>query len=307
MLFRSERGYEDGFSAAINSSSAIIGPIFPPSIPMIFISVISGISLGRLFLGGIVPGILVAIFLAVAVTWHCRKKDYRTVKSEMRISRLASLLKDSILALIGPLIILFGIVSGTITLVEVAILAVFYFILISMFAYRSIKVRELFTVFKEAAVFSSSIMIIFAAVGVFQYIVATAQLGDRLMQLIIELQLGRGSFLFFSMVFFLLMGCIMDAVPVMLIFFPVLLPIATNLGVDPTHYGVIVVFNLMIGLLTPPIGGLLFIQTKISGLPFKDLVKAVWPHTVVLLILLAIITYTPALVTFVPDLLLGGS
>ena len=302
-----ERGYEDGFSAAINSSSAIIGPIFPPSIPMIFISVISGISLGRLFLGGIVPGILVAIFLTIAVTWHCRKRNYRTVKSEMSLKRLAALLKDSILALIGPLIILAGIVSGTITLVEVAILAVFYFILISLFAYRSIRVSELFEVFKEAAVFSSSIMIIFAAVGIFQYIVATAQLAELLMQLILDLQLGKGSFLFFSMLFFLLMGCIMDAVPVMLIFFPVLLPIATNLGIDPTHYGVIVVFNLMIGLLTPPIGGLLFIQTKISGLPFKDLVRAVWPHTMVLLILLAILTYIPVLVTFVPDLILGGS
>lgn len=300
-----QRGYDDEFAAAINSSSAVIGPIFPPSIPMIFISVISGLSLGRLFLGGVVPGIMMAVFLTVLVAVTCRKKNYRVLRTRMSLRRLLRLLGDSVFALVGPLVIIAGIVFGLITLVEVAALAVFYFILVSVFVYRSVRLRELFSIFRETAVFSASIMIIFAVVGLYQYIVATVQLGDQLLGVIQGMRMSRGVFLLFSTVFFLLMGCILDAVPVMLIFFPVLLPIAVSLGVDPTHYGVIVVLNLMIGLLTPPIGGILFIQSKIAGLPFNTLVRAIWPHTLTLIAVLLIITYVPDLVMFVPNLVFG--
>lgn len=301
-----ERGYDDEFAAAINSSSAVIGPIFPPSIPMIFISVISGLSLGRLFLGGVIPGIMMAIFLTVMVAIVSRKKNYRTVKTRMSLRRLLSLLGDSIFALIGPLIVIGGIIFGVVTLVEVAALAIFYFIVVSLFIYRSIKLRDLFPLFKETAVFSASIMIIFAVVGLYQYIVATEQLADQLLRAILKLNMSRNLFLLFSTVFFLLMGCILDAVPVMLIFFPVLLPIAVSLGVDPIHYGVIVVLNLMIGLLTPPIGGILFIQSKIAGLDFNSLVRAIWPYTLTLIAVLLLITYVPSLVMIVPNLVFGG-
>jgi tripartite ATP-independent transporter DctM subunit len=274
---------------------------------MIFISVISGLSLGKLFLGGVIPGIMMAIFLTVMVAVISRKKNYRTVKTRMSLRRLLSLLGESIFALIGPLIVIGGIVFGVVTLVEVAALAVFYFIAVSVFIYRSIKLRDLFSIFKETAVFSASIMIIFAVVGLYQYIVATEQLGDQLLRAIVKLNMNRNLFLLFSTVFFLLMGCILDAVPVMLIFFPVLLPVAVSLGVDPTHYGVIVVLNLMIGLLTPPIGGILFIQAKIAGLDFNSMVRAVWPYTLTLIAVLLLITYVPNLVMIVPNLVFGAN
>ncbi|MEE9306928.1 MAG: TRAP transporter large permease [Spirochaetia bacterium] len=301
-----ERDYDDEFAAAINSSSAVIGPIFPPSIPMMFISVISGLSLGRLFLGGVVPGIMMAIFLTGMVAFVSRKKNYRTVKTKMSLRRLLFLLKDSIFAIIGPLIIIGGIVFGVVTLVEVAVLAIFYFIVVSLFVYRSIKLKDLFPIFKETAVFSASIMIIFAVVGLYQYIVATEQLGDQLLRVIQSASMSKHLFLLFSTIFFLLMGCVLDAVPVMLIFFPVLLPIAVGLGIDPTHYGVIVVLNLMIGLLTPPIGGILFIQSKIAGLDFNIMVRAILPYTLTLIAVLLLITYVPSLVMIVPNLVFGG-
>ncbi len=301
-----ERDYDDEFAAAINSSSAVIGPIFPPSIPMMFISVISGLSLGRLFLGGVVPGIMMAIFLTGMVAFVSRKKNYRTVKTKMSLRRLLFLLKDSIFAIIGPLIIIGGIVFGVVTLVEVAVLAIFYFIVVSLFVYRSIKLKDLFPIFKETAVFSASIMIIFAVVGLYQYIVATEQLGDQLLRVIQSANMSKHLFLLFSTIFFLLMGCVLDAVPVMLIFFPVLLPIAVGLGIDPTHYGVIVVLNLMIGLLTPPIGGILFIQSKIAGLDFNIMVRAILPYTLTLIAVLLLITYVPSLVMIVPNLVFGG-
>jgi TRAP-type C4-dicarboxylate transport system permease large subunit len=145
-------------------------------------------------------------------------------------------------------------------------------------------------------------MAIFAAVGLYQYIVALEQVGDQVFNLVQQLNLGRNGFLMITTIFFLLMGCILDAIPVMLIFFPVLLPIALSLGIDPTHFGVVTVLNLMIGLLTPPIGALLFVQTKISGLSFGALVKALWPYTAALLGVLILITWVPQLVLWIPNM-----
>lgn len=297
-----KRGYDDTFSAAINASSAVIGPIIPPSIPMIFIGVISGISIGRLFLGGIIPGLLMAGFLWVVATVESKRRNYPLLERKRSVGEFVRLLRDTLPAVIAPLFVISGVVFGFVTLVEVAALAILYILVLSFFVYRSMSLKLMFEVFRDTAVFSAAIMAIFAVVGLYQYIVASEQLGDQLFALVNSLNLGRGSFLAFTTIFFLLMGCVLDAVPVMLIFFPVLLPIAVNLGIDPTHFGVVTVLNLMIGLLTPPIGALLFIQTKIADLPFKVLVRAIWPYTGALLLVLLLITYVPQLVLWIPNL-----
>jgi tripartite ATP-independent transporter DctM subunit len=297
-----KRGYDDTFSASINASSAVIGPIFPPSIPMIFIGVISGISIGRLFLGGMIPGLMMAVFLWVVAAIESGRKKYRRSLERISLGRFLNVLKDTFLAVLAPVFVIAGVVFGFVTLVEIAALAILYILFLSMVVYRSITWRDLFGVFVETAVFSSSIMIIFAVVGLYQYIVASEQLGDQLLRVVESLNMSKNVFLLFTTIFFLLMGCVLDAVPVMLIFFPVLLPLATRLGIDPTHFGVIVVLNLMIGLLTPPIGALLFIQTKIADLPFNTLVAAVWPFTLALIAVLILITYIPSLVLWIPNL-----
>jgi tripartite ATP-independent transporter DctM subunit len=300
-----QRGYDDTFSASINASSAVIGPIFPPSIPMIFIGVITGLSIGRLFLGGVVPGLLMAAFLWVVSAVESGRRKYRRVQMEFNLKRFFSVLKDTALAILAPAFVISGVVFGFVTLVEVAALAVLYVLFLSLLVYRTISLKKLFFVFVETAVFSSSIMIIFAVVGLYQYIVASEQLGQQLLRLVESLNMGKNLFLLFSTIFFLLMGCLLDAVPVMLIFFPVLLPIALGLGIDPTHFGVIVVLNLMIGLLTPPIGALLFIQTKIANLPFNTLVRAIWPYTLALISVLILVTYAPGLILWIPNLVFG--
>ena len=297
-----KRGYDDTFSASINASSAVIGPIFPPSIPMIFIGVISGISIGRLFLGGMVPGMMMAVFLWVVAAVESGRKKYARSQERISLARFFTVFKDTFLAVLAPVFVIAGVVFGFVTLVEIAALAILYILFLSIVVYRSITWRDLFGVFVETAVFSSSIMIIFAAVGLYQYIVASEQLGDQLLRVVESLNMSKNVFLMFTTIFFLLMGCVLDAVPVMLIFFPVLLPLATRLGIDPTHFGVIVVLNLMIGLLTPPIGALLFIQTKIANLPFNTLVTAIWPYTLALIAVLILITYIPALVLWIPNL-----
>ncbi len=301
-----KQGYPKPFAASINAAAAVIGPIIPPSIPMIFIGVISGLSIGKLFLAGIVPGLLVALALAVSVFVVSRRHNFPVIKIERSMREFGLLLKDTLFALMTPVIIVLGVVLGVVTLVEVATLAIFYILIVSLFVYRSINLREVFAVARSAAVFSTAIMIIFAVVGVFQYIVVQEQFGDKLHALVVSLDLSPIAFLIAVNIFYILMGCIIDAIPVMLIFFPVLLPIATGLGIDPTHFGFITVFNLMIGLLTPPVGALLFIETKIAKIPFTTLVTATLPYTLVLFAVLFLCTYFPQLVMFIPNLVFRG-
>ena len=297
-----KRGYHDRFAAAINASSAVIGPIIPPSIPMIFIGVISGISIGRLFLGGVVPGLIMATALWILVTIVARRRGYPGAVSSFSWSRLGALLKDTLPALLAPAFVIAGVVFGFVTIIEVAALAIAYVLFLGMVVYRTIGWRELFEVFHRSALAASALMAIFAVVGIYQYIVALERLGPQLSQLIQGLNLSSTGFLLFTTLFFLLMGAVLDAIPVMLIFFPVLLPIALTLGIDPVHFGVITVLNLMIGLLTPPIGVLLFIQTKIGGVTFGELLGEIWPYITILLGVLLLVTFVPSLVTWLPGL-----
>ncbi len=214
-----ERGYDDAYGASINASSAVIGPIIPPSIPMVNIGVISGISIGKMFLGGYFPGFLMALGLWILVTVVARKRNYPMAHVERSWTIFFSLLKDTWLALLAPAVIIAGVVSGVVTITEVAVLANLYILLISVFVYRSIHLKNFFETVRSTAVFSCTIMMIFAAVGLFQYIVSSEQLGRQLMELILRLDLSSAAFLLFCTVFFLFMGCILDAVPVILIFF----------------------------------------------------------------------------------------
>ena len=294
-------GYDRRFAAAINAAAATIGPIIPPSIPMVFIAVISDLSIGRLFLGGVVPGLLMGIFLAVTIYMQSLRHPLPTTRVEGGLAEFLRLLGQAFLALLAPVIIIAGVVFGVVTIIEVAFLAVCYVLLVGLLAYRTIRLRAVPGIFARAAATSVTIMAIFAAVGAFSWIIATEQLGPQVARGIQALGLGRVGFLLVVNIFFLFLGCIMDAIPAMLIFFPVLLPVAKGLGIDPIHFGVVVVLNLMIGLLTPPVGALLFLEAKIADIPFEVLVRAVTPYLIALLAVLGLITYVPALVTFVPN------
>ncbi len=297
-----KKGYDKPFAAAINAAAAVAGPIIPPSIPMVFIGVISGISIGKLFLGGAIPGLLMVLVLCVYVFFVARRRNYPVEEVAVSWRGFLALLRHAIFALIAPLIIVLGVVFGVVTIVEVSILAALYVLFIATCIYRTLPLREVPKVFARAGVFSTVIMMIFASVGTYSYVLAHEHLGSTLAELFISWNLGKYTFLMAANVFFLLMGMIIDAVPVMLIFFPVLLPIAMELGIDPTHFGVVVVINLVIGLLTPPIGALLFLEAKLANISYAELNRAVWPMTLSLLGVLILATYVPAIVMFIPNL-----
>ena len=301
-----ERGYDREYGASINASSACVGPIIPPSIPMVNVGVISGISIGKMFMGGYIPGLLMAVGLWILCTIQAKKRDYPAVKVERSAKIFWQLLKETWLALLTPVIIIVGVITGFVTITEVAVLANIYVLVISIFVYKSINFKSFINAMKNTAVFVCSLMMIFAVVGIFQYIVSSEQLGEQLLRLVMNLHMSKISFLLFCTVFFLLMGCVLDAVPVILIFFPVLLPIATTLGIDPVHFGVITVLNLMIGLITPPVGAILFVETKVAKIDINTLLKEIWPHILVLYGVLLLITFIPGLVTFLPNLVFKG-
>lgn len=303
----SKEHYPEDFAAAVNCSASILGPIIPPSIPMIVLSVLVNISTGRLFLAGILPGILLTGALIVLSYIKMKHMDIKIVKEKKSFSLFMRLFKDSLLALIAPLIILIGILTGMVTVTEVSMLAAAYVLIIGMFVYRTITIKVFFEVLKKTVLFASSIMMLFGIVGIFQYFVAVEQVSKFLSGVIASLNLSPIVFLMVVNIFLLFVGMIIDAIPAMTIFMPMLLPLAVDLGIDPVHFGIIVVVNLMIGLLTPPVGALLYVESKISGVPFGRLAKAVTPFTLVMIACLLVITYVPVLSTFLPNLLMGGA
>ncbi|MHB1393183.1 MAG: TRAP transporter large permease [Clostridia bacterium] len=301
-----EEGYPEDFSAATNAAGAVLGPIIPPGIPMVFLALITNLSIGRLFLGGIIPGFIMAGLMGLVVSIKVRKMDLKPRISTMTWKGFWEVLRESSLSLLAPVIIILGVISGIATITEVAILATAYVLVVGAFIYKTITLQNMIDVFKKTALFSSTIMALFSVAGIFSYLIAVEGLGKMLVDLVMQYDLSVFSFLLVVNIWFLFLGMIMDAIPAMLIFGPLLLPIATKLGIDPTHFGIVMISNLMIGLLTPPVGGLLFIEAKISGLSFERVAKASLPFVGALLIALILITYLPWTVTYIPNLVFGG-
>ena len=295
--------YPDEFAAAVNASAAVVGPIIPPSIPMVFISMLTNLSVGKLLFGGFLPGLLMGIAMLLICFFKTRKMDlHEEDQPNPTWKGFWSVLKESWLSVLAPIIIIAGVLTGLVTITEVAILAAGYVLFVGTVVYKTIGPKDIIKAFKGAALFSSSIMALFSIVGIFSWLIAVEEVGKTLAALVLSWDLHPWMFLLVINIWFLLMGMIMDAIPAMTIFVPVLLPIAESLGIDPVHFGVVVVVNLMIGLLTPPVGGLLFVESKISGVPFGTLSKNCTPFLISLLVILVLITYIPWLVTFIPNL-----
>ncbi len=298
-----KEGYPENFSAAINASAATIGPIIPPSIPMVFIGLLTNLSVGRLFLGGVIPGFLMGGALMLICYLKVKKMNLGKYEQEQSFKIFWEVLKDSFLALSAPIIIILGVITGLVTITEVAILATAYVLFIGVFVYKTIAIKDILNIFKRSVLFSSSIMALFSVAFIFSWFIAVEGIGKQLGVYIISMNMSPLMFLIFVGLLFILLGTIIDAIPAMLIFVPVILPIATELGIDPIHISVVIVTNLMIGLLTPPVGGLLYLEAKIANVPVDRLIKELIPFILVLFAVVALMTFFPPIVTFIPNLL----
>ena len=295
--------YPEDFSAAINASAATIGPIIPPSIPMVFIGLLTNLSIGRLFLGGVIPGLLMGGGLMLVCYWKVKKMNLGIYEQERSFKIFLEILMDSFLALIAPLIIILGVITGLVTITEVAILATAYVLIIGVFFYKTIAIKDILNIFKNSVLFSSSIMALFSIAFIFSWFIAVEGIGKQLGVYIISMNMSPVVFLIFVNFLWIFLGTIVDAIVSMIIFVPVLLPIVIALGIDPYFFSVLTVVNLMIGLLTPPVGGLLYLEAKIANVPVDRLIKEIVPFILVLFAVVALMIFIPPIVTFIPNLL----
>ncbi len=297
-----DRGYDGPFSAALMASAATIGPIIPPSIPMIVFGAMVGISTGKLFLGGIIPGILMGVSLMIMVYFYAKKRNY-PVEPRRTLREILIAFKDAIWALLTPVIILGGIISGMFTPTEAAAVAALYSIIVAVVVYRNMGWKDLLDVLIETTRFTAIIMFIIAVANAFAWVVGLTQLPALLSQMMG----GWNKLIVIAAmnILFLILGCLMEAMAILIIVTPIFVPLMMKVGVDPIHFGVFMILNLMIGLLTPPVGLCVYLVSRVSNLPTVVIFRAVIPFIIPLIVVLILISYFDWLVLFIPNLIMG--
>ena len=297
-----EAGFEPEFACAVSSTSAVLGTIYPPSIPFIIFAMLSGTSVGALFIGGVVPATILAIALMIYVGIISKIRNYpRGEKVVFKVFLQQTL--RSIPALLTPVVILVGIYAGVMTPTEAGAVAGFYAILITFIAYRAMGFKDLLKVAANSIRDIGAISIMIGAAAVISFVFAREQIAVNLANWIISITSERWSFLLLTNIVLLVVGLAVDTSVIQLIIVPILLPVATALDINLIHFGVVVCFNLMIGLCTPPFGMLLFITSSVSETPLKKVIREIWWPVIAMIIVLLILTYVPITVTFFPTLL----
>ena len=294
-------GYDPGFSCAVTAASATIGPIFPPSIPMVFYAMLSGTSIGALFLGGMVPGVLLGLSLMAYIAYIANRRGYPKGErySPKQFLRMTF---RSLPALFTPVILLGGIYTGVVTPTEAGALAGFYALVISILVYRSLGPKGLWDVVASTVKTTGSLSLIVGAAFTSAYVVGVENIGDYVAQGLLTITENKYVLFFLINIIFLLLGMFIDTSTITVVFIPIMLPLVEALGIDLVHFGVIVVLNMMIGLSTPPFGVLLFIVSGISDTPLGSVIREILPMILVMIALLFFLTYVPEVVLFIPNL-----
>ncbi len=297
-------GYDKEFSVAVTAASSTIGPIFPPSIPMVVFGFVSGVSVGRLFLGGVIPGVLMAGTMMLMVSWYAQKNNYpREPFPTLQI--FFRNLKDAFLPLMAPVILLGGIWSGLFTPTEASAVAVVYALIVGGLVYRELTWKDLKRIFIETTHDTAVIGFLVACASFYGWILMRSGLTLKFAEFFLGISQNPMVILLIINGFLLAIGCFLDTTVAILILGPILMQVIIPLGIDPVHFGVMMVLNLMIGLLTPPFGVVLFVMVQVSGLKFDEVVKACAPFFIPLFGVLALITFVPEVVVFLPNLLMG--
>lgn len=300
-----KRGYTAAFAAAVVGAAATIGPIIPPSIPMVIYGAVAEVSTSRLLIGGVIPGLLMALYLMIAIYLIAGKRGYpREAASTWREVLVATL--EALPALGMPFIIVGGIVLGAFTPTEAAVVAVLYALLFGMLIYRELSVRDLWTIAGNTSTTVAAILFLFGATNILGDVMTRERVDEWLSSFILGYVTDPLAILLVVNIMLLILGIALEPIPLMLILIPVLAPLMLKIGVDPVHFGVVMVLNLMIALLTPPVGMVMFVIMRIAKCSMWDYTREVWPFLAALLAVLLLTTYVPELVLWLPDTLLGA-
>ena len=300
-----KEGYDRGFSCALSATSAVLGPTFPPSIIMVIYSTLSNASVGKLFMGGIVPAFLMAGCLSAYVAYMAKKHDFPKGEKLSRREFLITTVR-ALPALLTPLVLLGGIYTGTFSPTEAGAVGALYALVVSFFVYRTMNLKSLWTILKDTARTTGNVGMIVMAAYAFSHIVAAEQLPSLIGNFIVNLTSNTNVFLGLTLLVILILGCFFDSNTIQLVFLPTIIPAAALLGVDLVHFGVISSIAIILGQCTPPFGVLLFITSGLSGTPLKDVTRAAIPMVAALMIALLLITFVPDLVMWLPNTMMGG-
>ena len=297
-----EDKYDPAFSAAITSVSSTVGPIIPPSIPFVIYAAMGSVSVAALFLAGVFPGLLLGFSLMIATYIYARRKKIPKSGKFVLNDFLRNLFR-SIPALIFPFIILYGILGGVFTPTEAAAVAVIYAIIIGFFVHRELTMKKLVNIIMDTGIMLGALAPIVSTAAIFSWILGAENASTVITNMLFSITHNKYIILLIINVFLLLVGMVLEPASSIILFTPIFLPIAVQLGVSPVHFGAILVLNLIIGLSTPPVGVCLFIACRIANVSLEQISKAAFPFLIVAIIVLLIITYSPDLVMYLPNLL----
>lgn len=298
-----KEGYSPEYSAAITATSSTIGPIIPPSLPMIIVGTLSGISVTKLFVAGAVPGLLLGIGMII-VAFIMGKKYNHPKGGKTTIKEKGKSFLDAFWAIMLTVFILYGILGGIFTPTEASIIAVIYAFVVGAFVYRELKIKELPRIIVDSMVSTAAIMFLVGFANCFAWILTSEQIPQKVANIILTISSNKYVILLLVNLLLIFVGCFMETIAALVILFPVLLAIVVPLGVNPIQFGVMVVLNLIIGLTTPPVGVCLFVASSIGKVSMTKVVRASAPFLLICLIVLMLVTYVPSITLFLPNLLI---
>ena len=297
-----KEGYETEFSCAITASSSTIGPIIPPSLPMIIAGSLTGLSVAKLFIAGAIPGLLLAIGL-MTISYFISIKKGRPKGNKSTLNHIRKEFFSAFWALLMIFIILYGIVGGVFTPTEASIVASLYALILGVFVYKNLTIKDLYKIFIDTMVTTSSLMILVGFANLFGWILISEQIPQLIAKTLLEITTNKYLILLAINLLLLFVGTFLETIAALIILFPVLLKVAVSVGIDPIQFAVISVLNLMIGLTTPPVGVCLFITSSIGKVSLSNVSKAILPFLAVSIFILLLVTYVPAISLFLPNLL----
>ncbi|MGE0503233.1 MAG: TRAP transporter large permease [Rhizobiaceae bacterium] len=300
-MMTADNKYPASYAAALTAATSVIGPIIPPSIPMIIYALVSDASIGYLFLAGVVPGLLMAAFQMGLVAIHARQRNF-PVEPPTPLREIPGITLRAFPALLMPVVLLGGIYSGITTPTEAAAVAAAYALLVSILLYRSVSIADFYRSMLASARTTASIGMLIAGALVFNYVVTVENIPQSLRVVLTSWEMTPVQFLILVNIVLLLLGCLLEGTTIILVILPVFIPTAQALGIDLVHFGVVCVVNIMLGLVTPPYGLLLFIMTRIASVPLRDIVRDVMPFLYTMIFSLLVITFFPDTVLWLPRL-----
>src|SRR6266511_2014634 len=294
-----DHGYSKEFSVGVTAASATLGPIIPPSLPFVIYGMLAGVSIGQLFLAGVIPGIVMGLFMMATVTWYAHRRNYGR-DATFAWSALGRTFADAFLALMTPVILLGGMTFGVFTPTEGAIVASAYALVLGLFWYRTIDLRMLVKISMDTIETTATVLLIVAAASIFGWLLTVTRVTDAVAAWVLAFTHTPWVFLLLANLLMLFIGCFLEPVAAITLLVPILVPICKTLGIDLVHFGLVMVLNLMIGLLHPPLGTVLFVLARAAKLSVERTTMAILPWLVPLLAALIVCTYVPEIVLWLP-------